>query len=164
MDKFVLRKARAGEEAVLHEAHMRSIREVCVKDHGEDEVRGWGNRPLGNRWTEAIQKDIVWVIEVGSNIYGVSFLKILPDSNGECAYLHALYLTPEVIGQGLGLRLMQTLLNEAKAKGVRKIKLDSTITAFTFYEKLGFVSTGPKQMVDIGGYPVTSFPMELEIG
>lgn len=164
MDKFVLRRAKAGEEAVLHEAHMRSIREVCVKDHGEDEVRGWGNRPLGNRWTEAIQKDIVWVIEVDSNIYGVSFLKILPDSNGECAYLHALYLTPEVIGRGLGLRLMQTLLDEAKEKGVRKIKLDSSITAYQFYRKLGFSETGPKQMVEIGGYPVTSFPMELNIG
>ena len=49
MNNSIIRLARPGEEAQIHEAHMRSIREICIKDHGEEEVRGWGNRPLGNR-------------------------------------------------------------------------------------------------------------------
>jgi len=160
MNSALLRKAVPGEESALHEAHMRSIREVCVKDHGEDEIKGWGNRPLGNRWIEAIQKDIVWVIEDGGKIFGVSFLKLVDE---QTAFLHALYLTPEIIGQGWGKLLMKKLIQEAKAKAVRKIKLESTITAFEFYKSFGFVVTGPKQMVEIGGYPVTSFPMELSV-
>jgi len=45
-----IRPARSGDEPAIHEAHMRSVREVCVKDHGEEEIRGWGNRLLGDRW------------------------------------------------------------------------------------------------------------------
>ena len=33
-----IRKARTGDENGIHESHMRSIREVCVHDHGEEEI------------------------------------------------------------------------------------------------------------------------------
>ena len=55
----------------------------------------------------------------------------------------------------------EAALHQARDKHVSKIKLESTITAFEFYKSFGFEATGPKQMVEIGGYPVTSFPMEL---
>ena len=38
MNNLIIRLARPGEEA---QAHIRSIREICIKDHGEEEVRGW---------------------------------------------------------------------------------------------------------------------------
>jgi hypothetical protein len=43
MDERIIRKAKVGDESGIHEAHMRSIREICVKDHGEEEIKGWGN-------------------------------------------------------------------------------------------------------------------------
>jgi hypothetical protein len=61
MDDGLIRLARPGDEAAVHAAHMRSIREVCVKDHGEEEIRGWGFRDLGNRWVDAILRKEVWV-------------------------------------------------------------------------------------------------------
>ena len=36
----IIREARSGDEAGIHEAHMRSIREVFLKDHGLEEVIG----------------------------------------------------------------------------------------------------------------------------
>lgn len=44
-----IRKALQTDREKIYEAHMRSIREICVKDHGEEEVKGWGYRELGNR-------------------------------------------------------------------------------------------------------------------
>jgi hypothetical protein len=43
-----IREAKPGDESLIHEAHMRSIREVCIKDHGEEEIHGWGgsSRPF----------------------------------------------------------------------------------------------------------------------
>lgn len=161
MIEAIIRKAVSGEEATLHEVHMRSIREVCVRDHGEEEIRGWGHRPLGNRWIEAIKNDHVWVIEYNQKIYGVSFLKISTSESEKIAFLHALYLLPEALGHGLGKKLANKLIDIAKENHVDVVKLESTITAFSFYKSLGFLQTDEKQMVDIGGYPVTSFPMEL---
>jgi len=33
-------KAKSGDERGIHEAHMRSIREVCSKVHNADEISG----------------------------------------------------------------------------------------------------------------------------
>lgn len=41
-------------------------------------------------------------------------------------------------GQGIGTRLMTRIIENAKNRGVKKIKLDSVTNAFKFYTKLGF--------------------------
>lgn len=158
----LIRKARPGEEADLHEAHMRSIREVCSKDHTSLEIRGWGNRPLAGRWTEAIEKDFVLVAELAGKVAGVGHIGILPDKSDE-AHLYVLYLTPEVLGQGVGFKMAQEMIAFARAKKIKFLRLYSTITAHHFYQKLGFVDVGEMQSVVIGGNPVRCYLMVLEL-
>ena len=154
-----IRKAQIGEDEAIHSAHMRSIREVCVHDHGEEEIKGWGYRECGSRWTQAIQNGLVWVVEHEEQIEGVGNIQI----QGDSAYLHSLYLTPVVIGQGYGRALMQILLDVARMEGVQKIELESSLTAHQFYLKAGFVDRGPRTQVVVGGYPVTCIPMVYHI-
>lgn len=155
----IIRQAKPGEEKSIHEVHMRSIREVCVKDHGEDEVRGWGNRPLGDRWKKAIENGEVLVIERHGEIAGVGYLSV---EKGR-AVLQSLYLAPEALGEGHGKALAQELIQKAKRKNAKEISLDSSITARDFYKKLGFVDAGAAQKHDIGGHPVTCYPMVLKL-
>lgn len=164
MSKAKIRLAVEGEEASIHESHMRSIREVCIKDHGEEEVKGWGFRPLTDRWIEAIKNEFVRVVEFDNKICGVGHLRTIRKENEEpYTYLHALYLTPEVLGFGVGKELAMLLIEESRRIGVKCMKLDSTITAYGFYKGLGFIDNGEKKKVEIGGYPVTCFPMILNL-
>jgi GNAT superfamily N-acetyltransferase len=142
---------------------MRSIREVCVKDHGEDEVRGWGNRPLGNRWGEAIKNGEVWVVELDGQVFGQGFIRISHENGEAKAHIYGLYLTPEVLGQGIGFQLANILLDTAKKAGAKNVTLDSTITAHDFYRSLGFVDTGPMSQQELGGHTVRYFPMALRL-
>jgi len=158
-----IRKARAGDESAIHEAHMRSIREVCVKDHGEEEIRGWGNRPLGSRWIDPIKEGDVWVVERNSNIYGLAYIRIFAEDGESKAHIHGLYLTPEILGQGFGYKLAQLMFEKARASGVKSITLDSTITAHGFYKRLGFTNNGPMRIQEFGGYPVRGYPMLLHL-
>ena len=153
-----IRKARPGEEAQLHEAHMRSIREVCSRDHTTEEISGWGHRPLGNRWTAAIERDQVLVVEMDGVISGVGHLGVLPDQPEE-GHIYALYLTPEATGIGVGVKIANQLLDYARSKGVKVVRLYSTITAHKFYQRLGFVDEGEMQTMMIGGNPVHCYPM-----
>lgn len=154
-----IRLARPGDEPAIHHAHMRSIREVCVRDHGEEEIRGWGYRELGTRWIDAIRRNEVWVVEQGGVIQGLGYIRISSEDGVTEAYLHSLYLTPEALGRKLGARLMALMLEKAQSSGAKIIALDSTITAHEFYKRFGFVDAGPLKKVDIGGHPVTAFPM-----
>ena len=163
MSEPIIREAKPGDEAAIHEAHMRSIREICIKDHGKDEIRGWGYRQLDDRWSEPISHGGIWVVEFYNRVNGVGFIRILNKNNETTAHLHALYLTPEVVGKGMALKLANLMLDMAKSKGAVKITLESSITAREFYKKLGFVDSEPMKKVDIGGYPVTCFPMILKI-
>ncbi len=54
-------------------------------------------------------------------------------------------------GQGLGLALMQAVLDEARRQGFREAALDSQTYAIPFYERLGFVAEGEE--FDDAGIP-----------
>lgn len=164
MSDSLIRLARVGDEAAIHAAHMKSIREVCVKDHGEEEIRGWGYRELGNRWTAAINAENVWVVEIDGRIEGLASVAVVEKDAVECGYIHALYLTPVALGHGFGGKLAELMIQKIRSLGLPRIYLDSTITAHGFYEKLGFVDNGGERKVEIGGHPVTCFPMVMELG
>ena len=158
-----IRRAKLGDEKGIHEAHMRSIREVCVKDHGEDEISCWGNRALGDRWTKAIEEDFVWVVEFQNKIHGHAYIQIEQGKKEIKAFVYGLYLTPEVLGQGGGKKLLALMINEAKNAGVKTVRLDSTKTAHEFYLKQGFLDEGPSKKERIGKSTVTCIPMLLEL-
>ncbi len=163
MFELIIRSARSGDEAAIHEAHMRSIREVCVKEHGEDEIKGWGNRPLGNRWIDAIKSDHVWVVESHGQIFGHAYIRVFEENGVKRAHVHGLYLTPEVLGKGLGGKLGRLMLEAAKNAGAKEVTLESTLTAHEFYRGLGFRDIGPMRTMEIAGYPVRYFPMVLHL-
>ena len=154
---MTIRKARPGDEDAIHDSHMRSIREVCVHDHGEEEIKGWGYRERGTRYERAIVEDYVWVVEHDDQIEGHGFIKI----NGATAHIYSLYVTPVVLGKGYGKAIMKLMLNTAREQGVQEITLESSLTAHQFYQHFGFVDTEALKKVMIGGYPVRCIPMRL---
>ena len=161
MSDFHIRTASPGDERGIHEAQMRSIREVCSKDYTKEEILGWGNRPLGNRWHVAIKEGHVWVVESAVRIFGCAYLRIVSTEQQKLAYIDVLYLTPEVIGKGLGKALANLMIEKAKEENVKNISLDSTITAHEFYRSLGFSDVGPVKTQEFGASQVKCFPMEL---
>lgn len=160
---FKIREARPGDESGIHEAQMRSIRELCSRDYTPEEIRVWGNRPLGTRWTNAIKAGFVWVIEDEHKIYGCAYLRTSEEASEKRAYVDCLYLSPEVIGQGFGRKLTLIMIEKAKDFGALSITLDSTLTAHNFYKKLGFVDTGPMKLVQIGDSKIRSLPMQMKL-
>jgi GNAT superfamily N-acetyltransferase len=159
----IIRLGRPGDEAGIHESHMRSIREICVKEHGEEEIKGWGYRPLGTRWDEPLKTGHVWVIELKNTIQGYGYIRVFEEDGVPKAHIHGLYITPEVLGKGLGLKLARLMLAKAKESGAKSITLESSLTAHEFYRKLGFSDTAALQQSIIAGYPVSNYPMVLNM-
>ncbi|WP_413577969.1 GNAT family N-acetyltransferase [Bdellovibrio sp. HCB290] len=159
-----IRRALIEDAPGIHDAHMRSIQEICSKDHSPEEIKGWGNRPYSqeNR-LHAIKNHSVWVVEDSGKIEGYAQIAFNEKEGMLCAHVLGLYLTTSVVGTGVGKKLLQLMIEEIKAKRVCKVTLESTMTAHGFYKKFGFVDSAPEILAQIGGSGVRCQPMKMEM-
>lgn len=61
-----IRRARHGDEEGIHNAHMKSINEVCAKDYKPEQTAAWGGRDFNfEQKRKLIDTQYVWVVEAG---------------------------------------------------------------------------------------------------
>jgi GNAT superfamily N-acetyltransferase len=149
-----VREARSQDAAGAIEVVRRSIEELCVADHRNDpETLGkW----LANKTAQSFQswlanpENFCVVAERQGRLSGVGLLH----REGE---LMLVYLSPDTQRRGVGTLLYRALEQQALQWGLRRLHLDSTFMARSFYEALGFRSTGPaKKMFGV----LQSYPYE----
>ncbi len=88
----------------------------------------------------------VVVVDDSGRIVGTGGLKRY---DAEQAEIKKMYLLPEVRGQGLGRRLLDTLVGFARAVGYRRIVLESNSNlteALQLYQRYGFVPVPPEHL------------------
>ncbi|MEK7689862.1 MAG: GNAT family N-acetyltransferase, partial [Bdellovibrionota bacterium] len=123
----LIRRAAKSDAPGIHDAHMRSIREVCGPHYTLEEIAAWGGRAYNEeRRLRGIRENLIWVVENDGRIEGYGELN-LRDPAG--AYLHALYLTPAVLKRGLGRRILALMEEEIRTATVPRRTLDSTLNS-----------------------------------
>jgi putative acetyltransferase len=88
----------------------------------------------------------------GATVLGVAAIKELDADHAEVKSMHT---AAEARGRGVGRALLSHLLDTARARGYRRVSLETGTTpgfaaARALYESAGFTPTGP-----FGGYPET---------
>jgi GNAT superfamily N-acetyltransferase len=68
-----------------------------------------------------------------------------------------LYVSPDARFSGISKALLAALEKAAIAAGICEIRLDSSVTAYRFYSRCGYVPTGPpsKAFGITNGYPMS---------
>ena len=159
-----VRKAVPKDAEAIHRAHMKSIQEICSKDHSPQEIQAWGHLPYQeDQRVGSIKNDLVWVIEDKGSIEGYGHLKIFEKNGLKCGHIFGLYLTPKVVGKSFGKGIVDLMLEEIKFAKVKQVSLEATITAQNFYRKVGFVDAGFETTVEICGTPIRCYPMKMEL-
>jgi uncharacterized cupin superfamily protein/ribosomal protein S18 acetylase RimI-like enzyme len=159
-----VRKAIPKDAEAIHRAHMKSIQEICSKDHSPQEIQTWGHRPYREEQrVGSIKNDLVWVVEDNGFIEGYGHLKIFEKDGLKRGHVFGLYLTPKVVGKSLGKAIVDLMMEEIKCAKVKQVSLEATITAQNFYRKVGFVDAGPETTVEISGTLIRCYPMKMEL-
>lgn len=134
-----IRLATHEDAAAVCAVVRRSIAECCAEDHHNDP-------PLIDIWlkNKTISNTLDWlknprafpvVAEVNGSAMGFGM--------SQADEILLCYLVPEARFKGIGKSMLQTLEAHAAESGLSRLRLQSTRTALTFYQRNGFQQTGP---------------------
>lgn len=146
---ITVRRASEADAAGACDALRRSIRELCVADHGHDEeiLAAWlANKTPDNvrAWIASPASFSVVAVD-GADVRGFALIQ----QDGE---IQMCYLVPEAQHRGAGKLMLQALEQEAMRWGLASVFLTSSITAKAFYERNGYVPNGaPKTAYGVRG-------------
>lgn len=159
-----IRRARISDAEAIHNAHMTSINEICVKDHNADEIRVWGGRAFDPAVrVPAIQNQFYLVAEYENKIEGLCQLRLEITDNIKTAHLFGFYITPKILKRKVGHALMNLVFEFCRSEDVKLVTLKSTITSFDFYKKYGFIKTGELTGPIRDGVMIRGYPMEMKL-
>ncbi|NBD28937.1 MAG: GNAT family N-acetyltransferase [Alphaproteobacteria bacterium] len=134
-----IREAMDADAAEAVNALRRSITELCIADHKNDpaEIEGWLSNKTVETWRHWIARDdsVVLVAERYRKIIGVGMATL----NGDILLN---YVHPDARFGGVSKAILSGLEDVLRARGIRRCRLESTVTAQSFYESCGFRSKG----------------------
>ena len=136
---FAVRPAQTRDAEAAVDVVRRSITESCTADHhgDADTLARWLSNKTVQHFVSWLADDNNYCViaEANGGLLGVGLLQ----RSGEVLLF---YLAPGAQRQGIGKAIHFALEEKAKAWGLLKLKLDSTLLACQYYERLGYRSTG----------------------
>ena len=135
-----IRDATAADAAAACDVLRRSIAELCGADHGGDPavLAAWlANKTPANlaAWIGA-PGNAVLLAEAAGRVLGIAAMT----AAGEVTLN---YVAPEARFRGVSRALLAALEDRARAAGLARCTLHSTLTARRFYTAAGYAETGP---------------------
>lgn len=128
-----IRAARSDDAVAICDVLRRSITELCVADHGNDEafLARWLANKTAENVVDWIANSHVLVAYESLHILGVAAL-----TGSGCITLN--YVAPEARFRGVSKILLREMESKARELGCRACRLESTKTADRFYRAAGY--------------------------
>ncbi|MDJ0710936.1 MAG: GNAT family N-acetyltransferase [Woeseiaceae bacterium] len=155
MDKRI-RRFRTGDEAILRTLFFDTIRNVNRRDYTEEQVRAWAPEDYEpEHWAHRMRELNPFVCEVDGEIAGYADLQ----SSG---YIDHFFVSKNFQRRGVGTSLFERIEAEARARQLKELSADVSITARPFFERFGFAVIR-QQQVTINDVVLTNFRMVRKI-
>jgi GNAT superfamily N-acetyltransferase len=121
-------------------------------------------RPL-DTWNRQLEQLATFVATV--NIHDIGLVRGSPhDHLADAAYLVSMWVAPEARRRGIGLALVDAVVNWARTQGHGRLLLDvgeQNAPAIALYERAGFVSSGQMSTLQSHRGPIREIQFVLEL-
>jgi GNAT superfamily N-acetyltransferase len=152
--RFSFRTARREDAETVFNITKESICGLAGASYSPNQIKNWMGERTPAFYEESIAKGRMTVCLRGCVVVG--FVDAEP---GEVTRL---FILPKVAGVGLGRRLLEIGIAQARLGHTGSIKLEATVNAEGFYERCGFRSVGRGYFSHgLGGDPIEIVHMEL---
>lgn len=129
-----IRLASPDEANALWRIRNLAIRYGCKDVYGASTIGAWTPDAMPAGFPRTIADNPFYVIDASGGRIPVAtgFLDLKQQS------VEAIFTLPDFMGRGLAGRILQAIKDEALKRGIRRLTLDSTPNACTFYQRHGF--------------------------
>ncbi|MBR0691049.1 GNAT family N-acetyltransferase [Bradyrhizobium manausense] len=125
-----IRPALADDAADISAVILRALRETNAKDY-TDEIIARVEQSFGRDAVRAlIAKRTVFVASIGGRVVGTASL--------DGSVVRTVFVAPDVQARGIGRLLMAEIERIARERNIAVLTVPSSVTAETFYARLGF--------------------------
>lgn len=143
---IAVRKAGLDEFEFLMEWRMRVLREVFSLDDGADlgELRAANEAYYREHLADGTHVACFATDEESGRVVGcggICYQREMPspdNADGTCGYLMNVFAAPNERGRGIGRKVVEFLICDARARNTGKIYLESSAIAKPLYLSIGF--------------------------
>ena len=114
--------------------HKRAIRELCKGEYSQTQLAAWADRLTPQGYLPAIERNVFLVSEIDARVVGFCEFSV---PRGEVV---AMYIHPVHARHGIGTLLFNEVERIAQAHAIGTLTLSSSLSAVSFYERLGFIA------------------------
>jgi putative acetyltransferase len=125
-----IRLANESDVPTLAGLFRRSIEGIGPQRYSAEQVRAWASRPE-NSFFEFILDVTTYVADQRGRVVGFCGL-------GPEGYISSLYVDPEEGRKGIGSTLLQTAIDEARARKASRLHTEASEFSKPLFEKFGF--------------------------
>jgi len=125
-----IRPALADDAADISAVILRALRESNAKDYTDDIIARVEQSFGLDAVRVLIEKRTVFVAILGRRLVGTASL--------DESVVRTVFVAPDVQGRGIGRLLMAEIERTARGRNLAALMVPSSVTAETFYAKLGF--------------------------
>ena len=136
--ELTIRRAKVEEARTIIDLHADTIRRVNSKDYTPEQIAAW----LGNRRIEITEGMIL----KGEYFVAVSQGEVVGVGHLASGVIRGLYVSADHQSEGIGSALLQLMESDARSLGVSLMEIESTTTAETFYQTMGYRSIESRQI------------------
>jgi GNAT superfamily N-acetyltransferase len=131
-------KAVAEDAQAIWDLRNKAILAGCKGYYDELSLARWTEGELTESFTAVVAQGF-YIMKDGARVVGSVMLDLThPELKSAEGQVEALFVAPDVMGRGVGKRLMAFVEELALAQGISRLRLESTLNAAPFYRACGF--------------------------
>ncbi|WP_426613091.1 GNAT family N-acetyltransferase [Bradyrhizobium sp. McL0616] len=128
--EYTIRPALDDDAADISVVILRALRETNAKDYTDEIIARVELSFSPDAVRELIAKRAVFVATIGDRVVGTASL--------DGSVVRTVFVAPDVQAQGIGKLLMARIEHMARTRNIPALTVPSSVTAETFYARLGF--------------------------
>jgi GNAT superfamily N-acetyltransferase len=148
----IIRKATAADAAAAWEIRNAAILSQCQGHYPQESLALWTNGTITDEFIHFVAEQL-YVATVHDAVVATGMV------NRTTGRLDAMMVRPDMMRRGIGTQMVSFLEDMARAAGLSKLTLDSTLNAAGFYRRCGFVGDVVEKFQSPRGITLDCIPM-----